>query len=276
MSNFDVKNEENTFVSPGALITQNPGFIKGHGTLQLENQLQATVTGYVERINKLITVKPFKCPRCNGEVGDVVVCRISDVSQKKWKVDIYSRQDASLQLSAVNLPGGELRRRSVEDELMMREYLSENDLISAEVQKVGAEDGQVHLHTRSLKYGKLGQGIMIMLKPSIIKRSKTHFHNLPCGVSCIMGNNGYIWVGGTLPVEDESGGHVIDSEVIQRPEREAITRVVNVIKLLAENEVMIYDTSVIVAYDMSMTYETKDLIKKSIKDELIVLVKMKL
>jgi len=91
-----------------------------------------------------------------------------------------------------------------------------------------------------------------------------------------MGNNGYIWVGGTLPVEDESGGHVIDSEVIQRPEREAITRVVNVIKLLAENEIMIYDTSVIVAYDMSMSYETKDLIKKSIKEELIVLVKMKL
>ena len=74
----------------------------------------------------------------------------------------------------------------------MREYLSENDLISAEVQKVGAEDGLVHLHTRSLKYGKLGQGVLVTLKPSNIKRSKTHFHNLPCGVSCIMGNNGYV------------------------------------------------------------------------------------
>ena len=91
-----------------------------------------------------------------------------------------------------------------------------------------------------------------------------------------MGNNGYIWVGSTLPVEDESGGHVIDSEVIQRSEREAIARVGNIIRLLAENEVLIYDTSVITAYDLSSNYETKDLIKKSVKDELIVMVKMKL
>ena len=83
-------------------------------------------------------------------------------------------------------------------------------------------------------------------------------------------------MGATLPVEDESGGHVIDSEVIQRPEREAITRVVNVIKLLSEHEVMIYDTSVIVAYDISLNYEANQLLKKSVKDELIALLKMKL
>ena len=35
------------------------------------------------------------------------------------------RLDAVLQLSSVNLPGGELRRRSAEDELSMRKYLQE-------------------------------------------------------------------------------------------------------------------------------------------------------
>ena len=35
-----------------------------------------------------------------------------------------------LQLSSVNLPGGELRRRSAEDELSMRNYLQEGDLVS--------------------------------------------------------------------------------------------------------------------------------------------------
>jgi len=34
-----------------------------------------------------------------------------------------------LQLSSVNLPGGELRRRSAEDELSMRNYLQEGDLV---------------------------------------------------------------------------------------------------------------------------------------------------
>ena len=37
---------------------------------------------------------------------------------------------------------------------MMREYLTEGDLISAEVQSIFT-DGQLALHTRSLKYGKV-------------------------------------------------------------------------------------------------------------------------
>lgn len=41
-----------------------------------------------------------------GEVGDVVVARIIDVQQKRWKVDTNSRLDSVLLLSSVNLPGG--------------------------------------------------------------------------------------------------------------------------------------------------------------------------
>lgn len=37
---------------------------------------------------------------------------------------------------------------------MMREYLQEGDLISAEVQNV-QNDGTLSLHTRSLRYGKV-------------------------------------------------------------------------------------------------------------------------
>ena len=51
--------------------------------------------------------------------------RITEVQQKRWKVDVNGRLDAVLQLSSVNLPGGELRRRSAEDELSMRKYLQE-------------------------------------------------------------------------------------------------------------------------------------------------------
>lgn len=43
---------------------------------------------------------------------------------------------------------------------MMREYLKEGDLISAEVQQVH-HDGVLSLHTRNLKYGKLAQGILV-------------------------------------------------------------------------------------------------------------------
>ena len=130
------------------------------------------MAGSIERINKLITVRPAKT-RYNGEVGDIVVGRIIDVQQKLWKVDCGTRLHSNLNLAAVNLPGGELRRRGAGDELLMRRHLKEGDLILAEVQKV-REDGYLNLHTRSLKYGKLGPGVLIIVSPSLIRRRKNH------------------------------------------------------------------------------------------------------
>lgn len=47
----------------------------------------------------------------------------------RWLVDVHSTQLSVLALSAVNLPGGQQRLRSLEDRLHMRDYLSEADLI---------------------------------------------------------------------------------------------------------------------------------------------------
>lgn len=47
-----------------------------------------------------------------GEVGDVVIGRITEVGNKRWKVDAHTVLDSVLLLSCVNLPGGELVRRS--------------------------------------------------------------------------------------------------------------------------------------------------------------------
>lgn len=52
------------------------------------------------------------------------------VAGKRWKIDLNSRQEAALLLSAVNLPGGIQRRRNAEDELNMRSVFQEGDLIS--------------------------------------------------------------------------------------------------------------------------------------------------
>ncbi len=43
-----------------------------------------------------------------GEIGHVVVGRITAVDTNRWRVDINSTLDAMLPLSSVNLPGGEL------------------------------------------------------------------------------------------------------------------------------------------------------------------------
>ena len=81
--------------------------------------LVSSTAGQIQRINKLISVKPIKS-RYIGEVGDLVVGRISTVDSKRWKVDILAQKDAQLQLSSVNLPGGVQRMRTYEDQLQMR------------------------------------------------------------------------------------------------------------------------------------------------------------
>ena len=64
--------------------------------------------------------------RYGGEVGDVVIGRVTDVQQKRWKLDVNGRLDANLPLSSVNLPGGELRKKSLEVHLkkFSRKYAS--------------------------------------------------------------------------------------------------------------------------------------------------------
>uniref|UniRef100_A0A2D4KYW7 Uncharacterized protein n=1 Tax=Micrurus paraensis TaxID=1970185 RepID=A0A2D4KYW7_9SAUR len=103
--------------------------MRGHGTYLGDEKLIASVAGVVERVNKLVCVKALKT-RYNGEVGDIVVGRITEVQQKRWKVETNSRLESVLLLSSMNLPGGELRRRSAEDELAMRDFLQEGDLVS--------------------------------------------------------------------------------------------------------------------------------------------------
>lgn len=202
-----------------------------------------------------------------GEIGDVVIGRVTEIQKKRWKIDTNSRLDSVLLISSINLPGGELRRRNAEDEQSMRKLLQEEDLLSAEVQNV-YQDGSLSLHTRSLKYGKLSQGILIAVAPSLIKRRKNHFHNLPCGVSVIIGNNGYIWISPIINIEIEGqGGFVQNLEAIQKSDREAIVRVRNCIKALSSCYVMIYDTSIMLAYEETLKYDTKELLNQEIMFE---------
>ncbi|KAF2898522.1 hypothetical protein ILUMI_07654 [Ignelater luminosus] len=246
--------------TPGEIISEQKEFMRGHGTYEQDDYLKASVAGVKEQVNKLISIRPLKS-RYNGEIGDVVVGRITEVQQKRWKVDTNSRLDSVLLLSSVNLPGGELRRRSAEDEHMMRQYLQEGDLISAEVQNVFA-DGSLSLHTRSLKYGKLSQGVLLKVFPSLIKRSKTHFHNLPVGASIILGNNGFIWICPIISNEEDNVGGFVQNleEVVPRPDREAIGRLRNCILALAQSKMMLFDTSILYAYEESLKYTVADLL----------------
>lgn len=249
---------EQHIVTPGDVITQNLDFMKSHGTALSHDHICATVAGAVYKVDKLVSVKGVNV-RYRGEIGDVVVGRITEVQQKKWKVDAGSRLDCQLQLSSVYLPGNQLRRKNLNDELMMREYFTEGDLICGEVSDVGNVDGMLKLHMRSNKYGKLPEGVLIKVPSVLIKRSKLHFHRLPCNATVILGNNGYIWVGPHFSPDQPI-------EPFTQTSRETIARLSNVIKALAAYGVQLFDTIILTAYDISMKYKVKELLNAEVME----------
>ncbi|KAI9376483.1 IEC3 subunit of the Ino80 complex, chromatin re-modelling-domain-containing protein [Aspergillus egyptiacus] len=206
-------------ITPGEVVTDDPQWMRGHGTYinPLSTSIIATVAGTVQRTNKLLSVQPLRA-RYTPEIGDLVVGRIVEVQSKRWKVDVAAPLLAQLPLSAINLPGGILRRRTSADELQIRTFFSEGDLLVAEVQTVHS-DGAASLHTRSLKYGKLRNGVFLAVtgtggsgasslsakggvgsgSTAGVVRSRRQVFTVPTSngggeVDIILGVNGYIWI----------------------------------------------------------------------------------
>jgi exosome complex component RRP4 len=166
----------------------------------------ATVCGVVERINKLVYVKPLKF-RYAGDVGDVIVGRINEIAGDKWVVDFGGTQMASLPLGGINLPGSVQRRRTDEDKMQMRDFFREGDVFACEIQKI-MESGEVIVHCRSNKYGILRNGQLVQVESTLVRRQASHFVNIPVGsgelIQVVLGNNGWIWIG--LP--SKQTGHI--------------------------------------------------------------------
>jgi exosome complex component RRP4 len=181
-------------VIPGEEITREAGFLRGHGTVVAPGgRLLATLAGTVERVNALVSVSALSS-RYAGEVGDVVVGRVTDVQARRWHVDVRARADAALLLASVNLAGGAQRRRTAEDQLNMRALFAEGDVISAEVHSVFA-DGSLSLHARSAEYGRLANGALVAVPASLMRRLAAHFVTLRAPrVDAILGLNGLIWL----------------------------------------------------------------------------------
>ncbi|KAG5654206.1 hypothetical protein H0H81_006239 [Sphagnurus paluster] len=269
---------------PGEALTSSQAYMRGHGTYVDNEEVIASVAGTIERVNKLVTVRAIRT-RYNPEVGDLVVGRITEVQPRRWKVDANSRQDAVLMLSSVNLPGGVQRRKLESDELQMRTFFEEGDLLVAEVQAFFS-DGAMSLHTRSLKYGKLRNGQLVTIPPILVRRLKSHFIALPCGVDLILGLNGYIWVSKHVKESEQEGEEGFDAEAvysnqndtIDESTRAAISRVTNIIRVLASHFVPLTDTLLLEAYEWTVDQEggAKDLLQEDVGDALVATITSRL
>ncbi|GAB2210823.1 hypothetical protein Droror1_Dr00016109 [Drosera rotundifolia] len=203
LDSLSSKSNSNASVTVADTISVNydDGVLKGHGTSELDGEVVATLCGVVERVNKLVYVRALRA-RYKPETGDIVVGRVMEVGQKRWRIDINANQDAVLMLSSMNMPDKIQRRRTAVDELNMRNIFEENDVICAEVRNL-QHDGTLQLQARSEKYGKLDRGQLLKVPCYLVKRRKQHFHQLDqYGVALVLGCNGYIWVGELIPAKD--------------------------------------------------------------------------
>ena len=196
---------------------------------------------------------------------------------KRWKVDLSAPLLAHLPLSAINLPGGILRRRTTTDELQIRTFFCEGDLLVAEVQSI-YQDGAASLHTRSLKYGKLRNGVFLAVSGTGggggVVRSRRQVWTVNTGnggskVDVVLGVNGYVWIckhasteAATSQVsitrmEDSVTSSIYSSQNddISPSTRREIARLAGCVRALVEGKVRVDEEMVMRAYDASLEVE---------------------
>lgn len=134
----------------------------------------------------------------------------------------------------------------------MKSILDEGDVICTEVQRVQNE-GICLLHTRSAKYGKLANGLLVKVPNKLIQRQTQHIVKLKYGVQLILGLNGYVWI--SLPFEQS---HIdtlnysptsIKSEVVDFNTRKIIIVIAFIIKLFGAQNIQLVPERICKVYD---------------------------
>lgn len=226
-------------VLPGDIVEENTaGIMCGNGVMVRDGMIIATVRGFVTKISQLLTITPMTSIY-TPNVGDIVVGRISQVQQQRWRVQIGCAVLADLRLSSVDLADDRtMRRRTTADERNMRQYYDVGELVCAEVQQV-MSDGGISLHTRPQYPRRLDNGVIVDVPSRLIKRVPLHITTVEVKNSkftIIYGMNGTIWIS---PNEEDY-------------EYDVLIRIKNCIILLATYEKQIFSDVVGEIFDKTM------------------------
>ncbi|KAK5189177.1 Exosome complex component rrp4, partial [Cryomyces antarcticus] len=86
-------------VTPGEVVTDDPQWMRGHGTFTDPDTtaILSTVAGTIQKTNKLLSILPLRA-RYTPEIGDLVIGRIVEVRSRRWRVDLSAPLLASLPL----------------------------------------------------------------------------------------------------------------------------------------------------------------------------------
>ena len=259
-------------ITPGQTVTDDVQWMRGHGTFaETESTaIRSTLAGTLQKTNKLLSIVPLRA-RYTPEIGDLVIGRIVEVQSRRWKVDVAAPLLANLLLSSINLPGGILRKRTSVDELNIRSFFGEGELLVAEVQSL-FQDGSASLHTRSLKYGKLRNGYFMAVSGmgggSGVVRAKRQIFTMQTArggeVDVLLGVNGYIWIARHVEEAQETVGinrleetasakmYSSQNDDISLETRREISRIAGCIRALVDGGVKVEEERIRRAYDANL------------------------
>ncbi|VDM73610.1 unnamed protein product [Strongylus vulgaris] len=240
------------FVHCGQLLSQDVNALGGFGTRTTLNGLLATVSGLKSRYNKLYIVTPYKA-KYRPKTADFMIGRVTSIRRAIWKLDINYRFPAILHLNNMILPSGELRRKNLDDEIAMRDYLTVGDLLSAEVQHV-RNKGEVELHTGHVSVAKCGQGILLRVWPDLVRSQKKHICEI-YGIQIVIADNGFVWISSKAMAEAK-GDYVED---ITLAKRRSILRIAACVRLLGKRWINISENTILFAYKLSLSYKIREI-----------------
>ncbi|EWG40178.1 exosome complex component RRP4 [Fusarium verticillioides 7600] len=256
-------------LTPGAEITSNAQWMRGHGTYVPpgSSSIKSSLAGTLTKTNKLLSVRPLRA-RYTPEIGDLVVGRIVEVQAKRHQLTRWY-----------------LRKRTETDELQIRSFFAEGDLVVAEVQQLH-QDGAASLHTRSLKYGKLRNGVFVAVTGTGggggVVRSKRQVWTMDVAnaggkVDVLLGVNGYIWISKHIesdPAAEAAGINRMEENVSSKvyssqndpmevSTMREIARIRSVILALVENGLRVDEDTVTRGYS-----EAVDMVRDTTDDDL--------
>jgi exosome complex RNA-binding protein Rrp4 len=98
------------------------------------------------------------------------------------------------------------RRKTEEDEINMRNFMREGDLLVAEIKSVSYAEKMIGLHIRNERFGRLGRGYLVEVNNCLVRKTKSQFVEHK-GVQFIFGMNGFVWL---APASGELGADYLE------------------------------------------------------------------
>ncbi len=177
-------------VVPGEVIVSGEDYLPGEGTRRDGENIVASKFGLAEeagRVVRLIQIFGAFVPRR----GNVVIGRVSDITNSGWLVDIDSAVSGFL-------PIEESPRFIAKNE--MDQYLAIGDVIAAKIWTIKGRGIDLTLKGKGL--GKLEDGFIFNVIPSRVPRiigregSMVNLIKEKTGCTITVGQNGWIWIKG--------------------------------------------------------------------------------